>query len=336
MDKQSRSTKGVRCLRHLAPVMITLAVLCHTQALAQIALEPGRFYWKGLAGANAVPVIGMSVSSNSNPFNPAHTLLPAASVEANMAVGGYAKILPLFDRSAMVAILLPMGELSGQATIGGRVFSQSSSGFGDPMLQLGINVLGPKVQRTIPDVLRYEPGLSVDLIGNLAFPVGENDSDQALNLGQNRWYGRLGAPVVWQLGPWVPGRRTTLELLPAVWLFGPNNDFVGGTLKTDPLFQVDVHLTRDFTEHFWGAVDSTYFEGGRSSIGGVETPKLSVISLGFTLGYEINDNLQLTTAYNSTVNDDNPGDLRLSVFRVSLVFGWHSVIEGMKRLKGEE
>ncbi len=210
MDNQSRPTKGVRCLRHLAPVMITLAVLCHAHALAQVALEPGRFYLKGLVGANAVPVIGLSVSSNSNPFDPAHTILPAGSVEARMVVGGYAKTLPLFDRAAMVAILLPMGELSGETTIAGRPFSQSSSGFGDPMLQLGINVLGPKAQRTIPDILRYEPGLSIDVIGNLAFPVGENDSAQALNLGQNRWYGRLGAPIVWQLGPWVPGRRTTL------------------------------------------------------------------------------------------------------------------------------
>jgi len=36
-----------------------------------------------------------------------------------------------------------------------------------------------------------------------------------LNLGQNRWYGRVGAPIVWQLGAWVPGRRTPLEFLPA-------------------------------------------------------------------------------------------------------------------------
>jgi len=28
------------------------------------------------------------------------------------------------------------------------------------------------------------------------------------------------------------------------------------TLKTDPMFQVDAHLTRDFTETFWGALDA--------------------------------------------------------------------------------
>ncbi|MCK7481112.1 MAG: hypothetical protein M0C28_30840 [Candidatus Moduliflexus flocculans] len=32
-----------------------------------------------------------------------------------------------------------------------------------------------------------------------------------------------------------------------MWLFGDNNDYVGQTLKTDPMFQLDAHLTRDFT-----------------------------------------------------------------------------------------
>ena len=121
------------------------------------------------------------------------------------------------------------------------------------MLEFNINVIGPHAQRNIPDALRYEPGFSVDLLADLALPIGEYDSSQPLNLGQNRWYGRVGAPVVWQLGSWVPGRRTTLEFLPAVWIFGDNNDYVGQTLKTDPLFQLDAHLTRDFTENFWGA-----------------------------------------------------------------------------------
>jgi hypothetical protein len=68
-----------------------------------------------------------------------------------------------------------------------------------------------------PDALRFEPGFSLDLLADLAFPIGEYDSSKSVNLGQNRWYGRLGFPIVWQLGPCVPGKRTTLEFLPAVW-----------------------------------------------------------------------------------------------------------------------
>jgi hypothetical protein len=48
----------------------------------------------------------------------------------------------------------------------------------------------------------------------------------------------------------------------------------------------------------------------------------------------INDNTQLTVGYGSTLGDDNPEDLRLSQFRVTLIYGWHSLIEGVKRLGG--
>jgi Putative MetA-pathway of phenol degradation len=156
-----------------------------------------------------------------------------------------------------------------------------------------------------------------------------------VNLGQNRWYGRIGAPIVWQLGAWVPGRRTTLELLPAVWLFGDNSDFVGQKLKTDPMFQVDAHLTRDFTQHIWGGLDLTWYKGGGSTINGVPGGKLNNVGVGLTLGYTVNENLNLTVGYKSTVNDSAPTDMRMDGFMVTLVFGWHPIIEGMRRLKSE-
>jgi len=253
-----------------------------------------------------------------------------------MALAGYARTFSLFDRAAMAAILVPMGRISGDVTVYGRTFNQSASGFGDPMLEFKINVLGPPAQKNIPDVLRYEPGFSVNLLADLAIPIGEYDSDKPLNLGQNRWYGRLGAPIVWQLGPWVPGRRTTLEFLPAVWLFGPNDDFVGQKLKTDPIFQLDAHLTRDFTETLWGSLDAAWYNGGKASINGVEGEKLNNLGLGLTLGYQVNENLNLTFGYSSTVNDSAPEDLRMNKFMVSLVYGWHPLVEGMRRLKGEK
>ena len=100
------------------------------------------------------------------------------------------------------------------ASIFGRTFGEDASGFGDPLFEIDLNLIGPEPIRNIPDLIRYEPGFSLDVLADLAFPIGEYDSEEPLNLGQNRWYGRVGAPIVWQLGPWVPGRRTTLEFLP--------------------------------------------------------------------------------------------------------------------------
>ena len=315
-----------------AAALLALAALFPPQVLAQV---PARFYWKSLSGGNAVPVIFNSISGNSNPFDPANTVVPDAEFDATMALVGYAHTFELFDRAAMGAILLPMGRLSATGTVFGRTANQSASGFGDPTLEFTINLIGPTAQKDLADPLRYEPGFSLDLLADLALPIGEYNSDQALNIGQNRWYGRIGAPIVWQLGDWVPGRRTTLEFLPAVWLFGNNNNYVGQTLKTDPLFQLDAHLTRDFTTNFWGSIDGVWYSGGRASIDGVQGSKLNNIGLGLTLGYSINDNINMTFGYKSTINDSAPTDLRMDGFQITLVFGWHPLIEGAKRLKSE-
>ena len=127
-----------------------------------------------------------------------------------------------------------------------------------------------------------------------------------------------------------------MELLPAVWLFGTNDDYVGQEMKTDPMYQLDVHLSRDLTEHFWAAIDGTWYTGGKATIGGVEGEELNNVGLGLTFGYQINDNLNLTFSYKSTVNDDDPTDLRMDVFMATLVYAWHPVIEGMNRLKSGE
>jgi hypothetical protein len=325
--------KTVAWLWVVITMIFAMGALCPPQTLAQV---PARFYWKTLSDANAVPVIFQSVSGNTNPFDPGHTVTAGANIDATIALAGYARTFSLLDRAAMAAILLPMGHISGEVTAAGRTFNQSSNGFGDPMLEFNINVLGPRAQKNLVDVLRYEPGFSVDLLADLAVPIGEYDSSRPLNLGQNRWYGRLGLPIIWQLGPWVPGRRTTLEFLPAVWFFGKNDDYVGQTLKTDPLFQLDAHLTRDLTEHLWGALDAAWYYGGQSSINGVDGKKLNNVGVGLTLGYTINENLNLTASYKSTVNDTAPGDLRMDNFMITLVYGWHPLVEGARRLKGEK
>jgi hypothetical protein len=326
-------TNSVAGLRWIALATLAAGVLCPLQAMSQV---PPRFYWKTLSGANAVPLIVTSMTGNTNPFDAAHTVTPGAEFEGTLALAGYARTFTLFDRSAMAAVLLPMGRISGDViTPSGQVASQSVSGFGDPTVEFNLNLIGPKAQKTIPDTLRYEPGFSLDVIADLAVPIGEYDSSQPLNVGQNRWYGRIGFPIVWQLGAWVPGRRTTLEFLPAVWLFGDNTDYVGKTLETDPLFQIDAHLTRDFTAHLWGSLDAALYNGGKATVDGVEGEKLDNYGFGLTLGYQINDNLGLTFSYKSTASDSAPDDLQMDVFMISLVSGWHPIIEGAKRLEGE-
>ena len=64
------------------------------------------------------------------------------------------------------------------------VSRESSSGFGDPMVEFNMNLIGPPPIMNLPDILRYEPGFSLDLIIDVAIPIGQYDNTQSLNLGQ--------------------------------------------------------------------------------------------------------------------------------------------------------
>ena len=297
---------------------------------------PPRFYWKTLSGMNAVPLIGMSVDANANPLDHSHRVVPGADIEADMFIAGYGKVLPVFDRAAMIALLLPMGDLSSAVSLAGVSSSESARGYGDPMLEFDINLIGPNAIKDIPDMMRYEPGFSVDLVIDLAFPIGEYDENQRLNIGQNRWYGRGGFPMIWQIGAWVPGRRTTLEAFPSVWLFGDNDDFGGKTLESDPSYELDLHLTRDLSSELWGSLDAVIFEGGKSKVDGVSGDSVDAVSVGFTLGYQLNDSLQLPFGYKATLDDESGSEsteLEASTVTVSLISAWHPLLEGVKRLE---
>jgi hypothetical protein len=321
----SLAAKTRLCAFVLAAAMMFTSIAANAQV-------PPRFYWKTLQGTNAVPVIAMSVSGNVNPLDPSYNFDPSASLSADIALAGFAKMMPIGKKAGMLAILMPMGRIDGDF-VGGALTRQSSSGFGDPMLEFNMNLIGPDPIMNLPDMLRYEPGFSLDLVVDLTLPLGQYDNSQSLNLGQNRWYGRIGTPIVWQLGSWVPDRRTTLEIYPSVWLFGDNDDFVGEKLQSDPTFELETHLTRNFTSKFWGSFDATYTSSGDATIAGTTTSGSDMTLVGFTLGYQINESLGLTIGYKSTLNNDSgSNDLQMNNFTISLTTGWHRLIEGANRL----
>jgi hypothetical protein len=332
---------SVQMIRKIRPWICVVVILGMLGSMAANAQVPPRFYWKTLQGMNAVPVIAMSVSGNVNPLDPSYILLPSvsASLSADVAIAGYAKMFPVWNKAAMLAVLVPMGRIEGDFIIDGSSSREASSGFGDPMVEFNMNLIGPPPIMNLPDLMRYEPGFSLDLVVDLTFPLGQYDNTQSLNLGQNRWYGRIGTPIVWQLGPWIPASRTTLEIFPSVWLFGDNDDFVGDNLQSDPTFELETHLTRNFTSKFWGSLDATYSSSGDATI--TTTTKSATTSgsdmtlVGFTLGYQINESTQLTIGYKSTLNNDaGSNDLRMSVFMISFTTAWHRLLEGASRLSG--
>jgi len=295
-----------------------------------------RAYWKSLAGGSAVTFWAIDAGGNANPFDEAHVVDPGADFSANVALLGVHRTLSLFGRSTNASLLLPVGNLEGTLTGVPIEQTESASGYGDPMLQLVVNLVGAPAMTDLATLMRYEPTFTLDLLASFALPVGEHDEDSALNLGQNRWYGRIGAPLLWTIGPWVPGQRTTLEVLPTLWWFGDNDEFQGDQrLETDPILGLEGHLTRDLTETLWASLDSAWFSGGESSIDGVDGQEVDNVGVGLTFGFQVTDNLSINTSYFTTIDDGDPGDLQGDEFRLMFTYGWHPLVEGMKRLSHE-
>jgi hypothetical protein len=292
-----------------------------------------RMYWKSLVDTSAITFWPISATGNSSPFDSAQVVDPNARFQADMALVGYHRMMDLFGRSATASFLLPVGNLNAEASGVPVSQQETASGFGDPTVQLDVNLIGAPAITDLPGLLRYEPTFTLDVLASVALPIGEYDENATLNLGQNRWYGRIGAPMLWSIGPWVPGQRTTVEVLPALWWFGDNSDYQGNqTLETDPIFGVEGHLTRDFTETAWGSLDAAWFSGGESTIGGVTGEDINNIGVGFTFGVDVSDNLSISTSYFSTIDDGGQGDLQGDQFRLMFTYHWHPLLEGMKRL----
>ncbi len=163
----------VQMIGKIRPWICVVVILGMFGSMAANAQVPPRFYWKTLQGTSAVPVIALSASGNSNPLDRSNNFDPSASLSADVAIAGYAKMFPVWNKAAMLAVLVPMGRIEGVfLDTDGLLTRQSSCGFGDPMVEFNINLIGPPPIMNLPDLLRYEPGFSLDLIVDLAFPLG--------------------------------------------------------------------------------------------------------------------------------------------------------------------
>jgi hypothetical protein len=341
MNKVNRYTR-------LPAFLATLAIILSFSVPVFAVDDGARAYWKGRDGTNVVSFQYLNMNmqaSGAQQFDPAHFIYPNSDAEANVMIANYARHFTLFNRASSLGVniaggsvdvdvdtnLVPPGFLPPGVTPGDSL-GQSASGYADPSVQLDVNLFGTSPLKSTVDLVNYEPTWTIDAAVMLAFPVGKYDSDKLVNMGLNRWYGRFAVPIKYHFGAFSPGYKSSFELIPSVWLFAENDDFVGQKLENDPLWQLEAHLTHDFTRKFFGSLDLLYRGGFQSEINGVESgEELDIGDLGFTLNYQLTDNSTIRTSYMSNVFGDS--DLDTSVIRIQFVYAWHQLMENMKKLK---
>ena len=330
--------------RHTGSValVVTLAIILLYSGSALATDDGARAYWKGREGTQGVSIQYLNLdlqASDSQQFAPGEYIYPDADTDATLFIANYARHLVLFDRQSA----LLFGVAGGSVDVAGNVnssisptpgltYNESASGYADPFIQLDVNLYGtPPLKRNF-ELLDYEPTWTIDVAAMLAVPIGNYDSDKLVNLGQNRWFGRIALPVKYHFGVFAPGYMKSFELTPSVWLFAENDDFMGQKLENDPMLQLEAHLTSDFTRSFWGSLDLLYRGGFQSKIDGVEVgEELDIGDLGFTLNFQVDDNLGIRTGFASNVFGDS--NLDNSMLRLQLVYGWHNDNENIKKLQ---
>jgi hypothetical protein len=339
--------KHTRLLTVFATVITTIL----TFSRPALAIDDGaRAYWKGRDGTQVVSYQYLRLdidASGTQQFAPGQYIYPNADIETDLFLLTWSHhlTLPLINRPSSLSLNLAGGDVDVDVNTNlipgrflpvnvasGSSFNQSSTGLTDPSIQLDVNLYGTPPLKGVYDQLNYEPNLTVDFAVMAAFPIGEYEDDKLVNIGQNRWYGRFALPLKYHFGPFSRGHMTSLEVIPSMWLFAENDDFIERKLENEPLGQVEAHLTHDFTPTFFASLDMLYRYGFQSKIDGVEVgDDLNIGNLGFTLNYQATDNIAIRSGYSTNAFGDD--DLDNSMFRIQFVYLWHRITENAKKLK---
>lgn len=298
--------------------------------------DGARTYWPLPKNTNIVSGHLVTGTANASWSNWSR-VEPSIDVESSLYMLGYTRVQPIFGRSVHWQALLPAGTTRTSSLLPVATNDTFTNGLGDFSLGATVNVFGAPGMKA-KDWVRHELDLSVNLGLMVTAPTGQYDPDEVLNVGSNQWKTRFSAPIVKSIGEWVPGKRTTLEIMPAVVLFGDNDEAQGNRIEQDPLYSVEMHLTRDITERAFISLDYTWLSGGEehfiepnSGVEFRETGGVDADLLGVTLQFEVNPNLRLFLTHTQTLSeDDGSFSLEGSVTKISFSWSWHDVLERVR------
>lgn len=233
--------------------------------------------------------------------------LPVVGVDSriNTAVLGFQQTFGLFGRTTNFRVELPWSDGVTNAEVAGRPVRRDVSGFGDLAATLSVNLIGaPSMNREQFQAYRAEPRPVVAASLKVVAPTGQYDKERLINIGSNRWSGRV------QLGYIQPLReRWMMEFSLGTWFFQDNEDFLGTTLKQERIVSFDANLIRRFGPGFWASLDATYYMGGQTTVtGGGKANFKRNARMGLSIAYPFGRRHALKATWSSGVVTESGGD----------------------------
>lgn len=208
--------------------------------------------------------------------------LEDTNIQLHGAVFAYARSLDVGGRSGKFDVVVPYAWLSGSAKVVGQPRKREVGGFADPRFRFSLNLYGAPAL-SLSEFADYKQNIIIGASLQVAAPLGQYDSSKLVNIGTNRWSIKPELGVSKALGP------LTLDVAAGVTFYTDNDDFFGGhTREQAPVYSVQGHLIYNFGRGVWGALDRTYYTGGRTTLDGVEDNDLLESSrLGLTLSLPV-------------------------------------------------
>jgi hypothetical protein len=220
-----------------------------------------------------------------------------ANAKVNSVVLGYSRFLDFWGESGTIAVAVPYARLSANGDLEGQPQSVDRSGFGDIAMRLAVNLYGAPAL-SAHEFRDYHQDTIVGASLLVTAPTGQYYPTKLVNIGTNRWSLKPEVGVSKALGPWI------LEGAFGVTFYTDNNEFyTGNSVRSqDPLYALQAHVTYNFNPRLWGALDWTYYAGGRTSVNGIEKEDFQSNSRwGATLAQALDIHNSIKLYFNSGV-----------------------------------
>ncbi len=291
--------------------LVVLACLVVSPAGAQ-QLEPRAF----APNPTGVSLVSMAagLTTGDVALDPS---VPIKDFEVELAtlVVGYARTFALGGRMASFGMAIPYASLDATGLIDGEPREAAREGFGDPRLRFMINLLADSARD--PRSFTAKPprrtfGFSVVAVA----PVGEYAGDRLVNIGSGRWAAKTEVGGALRLDRW------SLEGSAGSWFFQDNDDFFGGSRKSqDPLAVAQVHAIRSLPRGAWLGFSLTGYQGGRSKVDGVRADdRQKNTRAGVALSLPLDRQLSLKLDFSKGTTTRAGGDFEY--FSVGWQYSW--------------
>ncbi len=199
--------------------------------------------------------------------------------------------------------IIPFGaqSLDGQGVGGVEI---KSSGLADPILAATLWFLNNPESKTW---LGFTPFITL--------PLGEYDSSKGINMGSNRYAFKTELGFVKGFGDFF------LDLTANVEFYTDNDDYTSSnlTLKQDPIYTLEGHLSYNFNPSFFVSADYFYHNGGETTVAELnQDDRKDDHIAGCTLGFMLSPSYQLLFKYKQDLEVEN--GLKTSTFGVRLAY----------------